>query len=164
MERNPNNFFRDFDKAVEDRKGRSNAVYQKKILKRYFPHLLEDLEGLESSPNPLQLVKDNIFREEAENLNIENIKLDLLELLKLPSTDIWSKFSECIEGRENVTLVFPVTGAGDWCMHNSMNVPDGTVNVVNILIHTEEWGNVYAYPLKQTKIKVKENETKDECD
>jgi hypothetical protein len=148
MERNPNNFFRDFGKAVDDRKSRSNVVYQRKVLKKYFPHLLEGLEGFESSPDPLGLVKDNVLSTEADSLFIENIKLDLLDLLKLPSSDIWPEFSKCMEGREEGSLIFPVTGGGDWVMHNSANTPFVIFDEVNIIVNTEQWGSVYAYPLK----------------
>lgn len=149
MERSPNNFFRDFDKAKEGRKLSSLASYQRKVINKHFPHLIEGLPGYASDPDPLNFLKNNISTDEVDRLFIVKMDEELIKLFKLPSLVIWSEFQRLMdEGRDSTVLVFPVSGAGDWVLHNLSEVPEGAINQARMMVPTENWRNVYCQPIK----------------
>jgi hypothetical protein len=151
MERTPGNFFRDFQKAAEGRETLSQAHYQRKILKTYFPGLIEDLKDIWTAPNPLGLVKDEVPTILAEQLQIENIKLKPSQaLLKLPSTEVWKKYMEYLDASEGKTiLVYPVEKLGNWVLHNLGPSPcNGIKKQVNLFYYGDDGVNLMSLPLK----------------
>lgn len=150
MERNPVNFFRNFDKAAEGREALSQANYQLKILKKYFPNLVEGNRDIWKEQDPMAHLKGKEPSIFVESLFIENTKLKPSQaLLKLPATVVWASYMKHLdEGNKSVVLVYPVEKLGNWVLHNLGPAPyDGIKKQVNILFYGDDGVNLMSQPL-----------------